>query len=69
MAQKIEDEAELELMAPVQLNIVCFRYRCRLESLAGPGVDSINANVVMDVQEFKSSREWSRCSIYFENKR
>ena len=28
LAQRVEAEPELELLAPVALNIVCFRYRC-----------------------------------------
>ena len=42
LAQKVEGEADLELMVPVQLNIKYFCYRH-----AGPDVDSINADVVM----------------------
>jgi len=34
----------LELMAPVQLNIVCFRYRA-------DNPDQLNAHVVADIQE------------------
>jgi glutamate/tyrosine decarboxylase-like PLP-dependent enzyme len=40
----IEAKAELELLAPVQLNIVCFRYRC-----AEP--DRVNPHIVADLQE------------------
>ncbi len=28
LAQRVESEAQLELLAPVSLNVVCFRYRC-----------------------------------------
>jgi len=35
---------ELELAAPVQLNIVCFRYRC-------DDSDRVNAGIVSDIQE------------------
>ena len=35
---------ELELMAPVALNIVCFRYRC-------PDADRVNAQIVADLHE------------------
>jgi aromatic-L-amino-acid decarboxylase len=35
---------ELELLAPVQLNIVCFRYR-------GEDADRMNASIVVDLQE------------------
>jgi glutamate/tyrosine decarboxylase-like PLP-dependent enzyme len=37
-------EPRLELMAPVQLNIVCFRYRAA-------EADKINGNIVIDLQE------------------
>jgi len=40
----IEATPELELMAPVNLNIVCFRYR-------GPNADRLNAGIVADLQE------------------
>jgi aromatic-L-amino-acid decarboxylase len=42
MAERIEAEPFLELLAPVSLNIVCFRYRAD---------DSVNANVVGDLHE------------------
>lgn len=35
---------ELELLAPVPLNIVCFRYRCA-------NADRVNARIVVDLQE------------------
>ena len=35
---------QLELLAPVQLNIVCFRYR-------GEDADRLNAKIVVDFQE------------------
>ena len=44
MKQRILNEPRLELMAPVQLNIVCFRYR-------GDNADQVNADIVIDVQE------------------
>jgi glutamate/tyrosine decarboxylase-like PLP-dependent enzyme len=37
-------EPRLELMAPVQLNIVCFRYR-------GRDANGLNAKIVIDLQE------------------
>lgn len=40
----IEARPELELMAPVQLNIVCFRYRCA-------DADRVNAKIVVDLHE------------------
>lgn len=44
LAARVEAEPELELMAPVTLNIVCFRYRCESS-------DAINAAIAADVQE------------------
>jgi aromatic-L-amino-acid decarboxylase len=41
---RIAAEPRLELLAPVQLNIVCFRYRA-----ADP--DKVNRNIVIDIQE------------------
>ena len=40
----VEATPTLELMAPVQLNIVCFRYRC-------DDPDRVNAHIVADLQE------------------
>ncbi len=42
LQKRIESEARLELLAPVALNIVCFRYR---------GSDLINADIVVALQE------------------
>jgi glutamate/tyrosine decarboxylase-like PLP-dependent enzyme len=44
MKQCIENEPALELLAPVALNIVCFRYR-------SPNPDEVNRNIVADLQE------------------
>jgi len=44
LASRIEAEPELELLAPVQLNIVCFGYRC-----ADP--DHVNAAITVRLQE------------------
>lgn len=44
LGERIAAEPELELMAPVQLNIVCFRYRC-------DDADKINRAIVADLQE------------------
>ena len=47
LAARIAREPELELLAPVQLNIACFRYRHR-----DPGaIDAVNAEIVVDLQE------------------
>jgi glutamate/tyrosine decarboxylase-like PLP-dependent enzyme len=44
LAQRIESSPELELLAPVQLNIVCFGYR-------GRDPDRLNAQIVERLQE------------------
>jgi glutamate/tyrosine decarboxylase-like PLP-dependent enzyme len=41
---RIRAEPRLELLAPAQLNIVCFRYMC-------PDADRINAEIVADLHE------------------
>jgi glutamate/tyrosine decarboxylase-like PLP-dependent enzyme len=45
LAGRVAAEPSLELLAPVALNIVCFRHRCDGD------VDSFNAALVADVQE------------------
>ena len=44
MQQRIAETPELELLAPVSLNIVCFRYRCE-------DADRVNADIVVALQE------------------
>jgi glutamate/tyrosine decarboxylase-like PLP-dependent enzyme len=44
LEEKIAESNELELLAPVSLNIVCFRYRC-------PEPDRVNARIVVELQE------------------
>jgi aromatic-L-amino-acid decarboxylase len=44
MEAKITAEPQLELLAPVQLNIVCFRYRAE-------NADAVNANIVAALHE------------------
>jgi glutamate/tyrosine decarboxylase-like PLP-dependent enzyme len=44
LADKIGEHPELELMAPVSLNIVCFRHR-------GADPDRLNRDIVADIQE------------------
>jgi aromatic-L-amino-acid decarboxylase len=46
LADRIAAEPELELLAPVPLNIVCFRYRAPAEM-----VDALNRTIVEDIQE------------------
>ena len=42
--RRIKATPELELLAPVQLSIVCFRYR-------GPDSNRLNSEIVIDLQE------------------
>jgi glutamate/tyrosine decarboxylase-like PLP-dependent enzyme len=49
LAHRIEQEPELELMAPVPLNLVTFRY-CG-QGLPEPRLDGLNAELVMRIQE------------------
>jgi aromatic-L-amino-acid decarboxylase len=44
LEQRVKATEELELMAPVSLNIVCFRFRC-------PDADRVNARIVVNLQE------------------
>ena len=44
LKQKIEHSAELELLAPVALNIVCFRFCCE-------NANQVNAEIVIQMQE------------------
>lgn len=44
MKQRIEAAPMLELLAPVSLNIVCYRYRCK-------EADRVNAGIVVALQE------------------
>ncbi len=44
LESRITSSAELELMAPVELNIVCFRYRA-------PEADRLNRELVIELQE------------------
>ncbi|HKH03482.1 MAG TPA: aspartate aminotransferase family protein [Bradyrhizobium sp.] len=44
LEERILAEPRLQLMAPVQLNIVCFRYR-------GENADQLNSDIVLDIQE------------------
>jgi glutamate/tyrosine decarboxylase-like PLP-dependent enzyme len=44
LEMRVTADARLELLAPVQLNIVCFRYR-------GDEADALNAAIVADLQE------------------
>jgi glutamate/tyrosine decarboxylase-like PLP-dependent enzyme len=47
LRDRVEACAELELLAPVALNIVCFRYRCENAEEA----NRVNADIVADLHE------------------
>jgi aromatic-L-amino-acid/L-tryptophan decarboxylase len=49
LAERVEAAPELELLAPVSLNIVCFRYRD--PGLAPAELDRVNAGIVVELQE------------------
>src|SRR5215471_9536613 len=44
LKSRVAAEERLKLLAPVELNIVCFRYRC-------PDADRVNARIVADLHE------------------
>ncbi len=44
LEQRVKATEELELLAPVSLNIVCFRFRC-------PDADRVNARIIVHLQE------------------
>ncbi|TAK99385.1 MAG: cytochrome D ubiquinol oxidase subunit I [Rhodospirillaceae bacterium] len=46
LAARVDDEPALERLAPVAMNIVCFRYRA-----ASVNLDRLNADIVADLQE------------------
>lgn len=46
LAARVDAEPELERLAPVALNIVCFRYRARPQEM-----DRLNTEIVADLQE------------------
>ena len=49
LKERISREPSLELLAPVSLNIVCFRF-CE-PGLSADALDTLNADIVADVQE------------------
>ena len=51
MSHRIEQEPELELLAPVTLNIVCFRYIGAPEQPKISNLDHLNEDIVADLQE------------------
>ena len=49
LAQRVQKHPDLELSAPVALNIVCFRYFDPSKSEVG--LNELNSEIVMDLQE------------------
>jgi glutamate/tyrosine decarboxylase-like PLP-dependent enzyme len=49
LAARIAKEPELEILAPANLNIVCFRYR--VPAMSDRDLDLLNEDVVADLQE------------------
>ena len=49
LERKVEVEPKLELLAPVGLNIVCFRFRATGADQGN--LDRINADIVADIHE------------------
>ena len=49
LAEAVACEAKLELLAPVSLNIVCFRYRA--SQMEEAELDTLNEGIVEDIQE------------------
>jgi glutamate/tyrosine decarboxylase-like PLP-dependent enzyme len=51
LASLIEDAADLELLAPVSLNVVCFRYRPAADGFSPQDLDRLNEELLFDLQE------------------
>ena len=51
LQRRIEECPELELIAPVELNIVCFRYRFQGKEGVAEDWNRINREIVMELQE------------------
>ena len=49
LAERVEADSDLELLAPVGLNITCFRFR--RPGLSGEALDRINREIVTTLQE------------------
>ena len=49
LGASVTADPDLELLAPVTLNVVCFRYR--VSGLAADELDRLNAEIAIDVQE------------------
>src|SRR5271165_1023117 len=51
LASLVEAEVELELLAPVPLSAVCFRYLLQARTLNGPQLDELNLRILRNVQQ------------------
>ncbi len=51
LAARIDAEQELELLAPVAMNVVCFRYVPTGPTRAGDALDALNTEVLLRLQE------------------
>ena len=51
LSEAIEKHNELELLAPVSLNIVCFRYRLSDKYMSEDGLNALNENIVTLLQQ------------------
>jgi glutamate/tyrosine decarboxylase-like PLP-dependent enzyme len=49
VAEKIASTPELELLAPVPLNVVCFRYR--VDGIGDADLDKLNQRILVELQE------------------
>ena len=49
LARMVNGHRNLELLAPVPLNVVCFRYT--QEGMGEPELDQINQNILVELQE------------------
>jgi aromatic-L-amino-acid/L-tryptophan decarboxylase len=49
LASRVVESPELDLLAPVNLNIVCYRFRCDDGELAN--ADQVNSDIVVAIQE------------------
>ena len=51
LAELIRAEPELELLAPVAMNVVCFRYVPTDPAIHGMDLDALNTEVLLRLQE------------------
>lgn len=51
LAQRVGEHPDLELLAPVPLNVVCFRFHPAGAAADGPALDELNEELLMRIQE------------------